>query len=153
MNVNFADETFDVITCSHVYEHVPDSNKLMNEIYRLLKRNGVCYFAAGNRMKIIEGHYGLPFLSIIPKAIAHIYLKILKRGTFYYENHLSLNGLKKLISKFEIIDYTQKVIECPDKYYARDMVNPGSLKQKISIFVCKTAYWLFPTYIWLLRKK
>ena len=28
---------YDVITCSHIYEHVPDANKLMSEIYRLLK--------------------------------------------------------------------------------------------------------------------
>ena len=71
---------YDVITCSHIYEHVPDANKLMSEIYRLLKPGGVCFFAAGNRFKVIEGHYRLPFLSFFPKRISNLYLKITGKG-------------------------------------------------------------------------
>ena len=59
--------SFDVITCSQIYEHVPSDKKLMDEIMRLLKPGGVCYFAAVNRFKIIEPHYKLPFLSYLPK--------------------------------------------------------------------------------------
>ena len=48
MNTNFESESFDVITCSHIYEHVPDSKKLFLEIYRLLKKGGICFFSSGN---------------------------------------------------------------------------------------------------------
>ena len=37
MHVSFPDETFDVVICSHVYEHVPDAAVLMSEVRRMLK--------------------------------------------------------------------------------------------------------------------
>jgi SAM-dependent methyltransferase len=152
MNISFPDNSFDVIICAQVYEHVPDAGRLMIEIYRLLKPNGVCYFAAGNRIVFIEEHYNLPFLSIIPKHLAHYYLRILKRGDYYYENHLSFWGLKRLTAQFEIIDYTRKIIADPEKYYATDVLKKGSIKQKIALMLVKTLYWLSTDYIWLLKK-
>ena len=32
------------------------------------------------------------------------------------------------------------------------MLRSGSLKQKLALAVLKAAYWLCPTYIWILRK-
>lgn len=39
-NIQYPDESFDVIYCSHVLEHVPDDKKAMREIYRVLKGYG-----------------------------------------------------------------------------------------------------------------
>ena len=39
-NLPFSDETFDVIYCSHVLEHVPDDRKAMQECCRVLKQSG-----------------------------------------------------------------------------------------------------------------
>ncbi|MFX0557367.1 class I SAM-dependent methyltransferase [Maribacter sp. CXY002] len=36
----FADNSFDVILCNHVLEHIPDDTKAMQELYRVLKPNG-----------------------------------------------------------------------------------------------------------------
>ncbi|MCV6629588.1 MAG: methyltransferase domain-containing protein [Flavobacteriaceae bacterium] len=36
----FEDESFDVILCNHVLEHIPDDNKAMRELYRVLKTGG-----------------------------------------------------------------------------------------------------------------
>ncbi|MFH0732453.1 MAG: class I SAM-dependent methyltransferase [Candidatus Omnitrophota bacterium] len=152
MNLNFADASFDIVICAHVYEHVPDAIKLMSEIYRVLKPEGVCYFAAANRLKFIEMHYKLPLLSIMPKALAHLYLRALKKGNFYYENHLTLHGLRNLVSQFNVSDYTLKIIIDPQKYCATEMIAPESFKQRLAILIVKYAYWLCPTYIWLLRK-
>ena len=49
LNSPFSDESFDVIACSHIYEHVSDSRKLVSEIHRLLRPGGVCFFAAANK--------------------------------------------------------------------------------------------------------
>jgi SAM-dependent methyltransferase len=38
--IDFPDETFDVILCSHVLEHVIDDRKAMRELRRVLKRTG-----------------------------------------------------------------------------------------------------------------
>lgn len=36
----FADNSYDVILCNHVLEHIPDDIKAMQELYRVLKPNG-----------------------------------------------------------------------------------------------------------------
>lgn len=38
--IPFEDETFDVILCSHVLEHVPDDGKAMRELLRVMKKDG-----------------------------------------------------------------------------------------------------------------
>jgi SAM-dependent methyltransferase len=38
--IPFGENTFDVVLCNHVLEHVKDDIKAMNEIYRVLKPNG-----------------------------------------------------------------------------------------------------------------
>lgn len=39
-NLSFPDNSFDFIYCSHILEHVPDENKAMKELYRVLKPGG-----------------------------------------------------------------------------------------------------------------
>lgn len=36
----FENESFDVILCNHVLEHIPDDEKAMKELYRVLKKGG-----------------------------------------------------------------------------------------------------------------
>ncbi len=36
----FEDNTFDIVMCNHVFEHVPDDKKAMREVLRVLKPNG-----------------------------------------------------------------------------------------------------------------
>ena len=40
MNIQYENEYFEVIYCSHVLEHVPDDRKALREFYRVLKPNG-----------------------------------------------------------------------------------------------------------------
>ncbi|WP_038527130.1 class I SAM-dependent methyltransferase [Formosa agariphila] len=40
-NLPFDDESFDVILCNHVLEHIPDDTKAMQELYRILKPGGM----------------------------------------------------------------------------------------------------------------
>ena len=39
-DIQYPDQTFDVIYCSHVLEHVPDDKKAMREFHRVLKNDG-----------------------------------------------------------------------------------------------------------------
>lgn len=39
-SIQFEDETFDVILCSHVLEHVDDDRRAMREFFRVLKQDG-----------------------------------------------------------------------------------------------------------------
>lgn len=40
----FEDNSFDMILCNHVLEHIPDDTKAMQELYRVLKPNGIGIF-------------------------------------------------------------------------------------------------------------
>lgn len=40
----FEDNTFDVIFCNHVLEHIPDDTKAMEELYRVMKSGGYGIF-------------------------------------------------------------------------------------------------------------
>ncbi len=152
MSLPYKNETFDVVISSHIYEHVPDVNKMMAEIYRVLKKDGVCYFAGCNRLKWDEPHYHLPLLSAIPVPLAHIYLRIFRGVDHYYERHLSYWGLKRIVKEFNVTDYTQKTVLEPEKYGTEYMVKPGSLKAKVAGWVTKYFIWLSPGYIWVLKK-
>ncbi len=39
-NINYPDNTFSVIYCSHVLEHIPNDRKAMAELHRVLKQDG-----------------------------------------------------------------------------------------------------------------
>jgi len=149
---NFEENVFDVITCSHIYEHVPDDKILLDNIFKLLKPGGVCYFAAANKFQVIEPHYKLPFLSYFPKKIANFYIRLFTKENEYYENHKSYRELKNLVSKFETIDYTLKVIKNPSKYSAGNMLKEKTLIYYFVNFIARNFYFMIPTYIWLLKK-
>jgi len=153
MNFAVADNSIDVAVCNQVYEHVPDAARLMSEILRVLKPGAICYFAAENRFNIMEHHYNLPFLSVVPRRAAHFYLRLMRRGDYYYERLYTYWELKRLASRFEIVDYTSRIIREPERFHADDLVKPGSAARKIALLVLKTCYWLFPAYIWILKKK
>jgi predicted SAM-dependent methyltransferase len=43
-NLPFEDNTYDIILCNHVLEHIPDDTKAMQELYRVLKPGGMGIF-------------------------------------------------------------------------------------------------------------
>jgi SAM-dependent methyltransferase len=43
-NLPFEDNTYDVILCNHVLEHIPDDKKAMQELFRVLKPGGMGIF-------------------------------------------------------------------------------------------------------------
>ena len=40
-NIPYTDNTFDLILCNHILEHVPNDQKALQEIYRVLKKDGL----------------------------------------------------------------------------------------------------------------
>ncbi|UMY66779.1 MULTISPECIES: class I SAM-dependent methyltransferase [unclassified Flavobacterium] len=43
-NLPFADDTYDLILCNHVLEHIPDDTKAMQELFRVMKPGGMGIF-------------------------------------------------------------------------------------------------------------
>jgi ubiquinone/menaquinone biosynthesis C-methylase UbiE len=147
----FRDGNFDVVTCTHIYEHVTDPESLLREIRRVLKPGGLCYFAAANRLWPLEFHYRLLFLSWLPPAMSNIYLKLSGLGDTYDVKLLTLWSLRSLVKGFSVIDYTPKMVQDPASFDVEYMLAAGSVTQRLAMILVKFAYWLFPTYIWILH--
>jgi SAM-dependent methyltransferase len=43
-NLPFEDNSYDIVLCNHVLEHIPDDTKAMQELYRVLKPGGMGIF-------------------------------------------------------------------------------------------------------------
>jgi ubiquinone/menaquinone biosynthesis C-methylase UbiE len=153
MATGLPEASADVVTCTHVYEHVPDATRMMDEIYRILRPGGACLFIAGNRLTLMEADNHLPLLSLLPRPIADRYMRLARKGDRYYERTRTLWGLRRLAARFELRDYTRRVVEDPVRFHATDVVAPGTSRQRTALLALKTAYWLAPTYIWLLTKR
>lgn len=151
MKLSFKESSFDAVICTQVYEHVPNSQILFNEIYRVLKPNGICYLAALNRLWPMEPHYNLPFLAWFSKPISNLYVRLLGKAEKYYETPETYWKLKKLTDKFSVIDYTSKILTDPkkfgyeSKYYT--LIGP-IVKPFVQILK-----FLTPTLFWILIKK
>jgi len=152
LNLPFGDASFDVVVCSHVYEHVPDPVQMFSEISRVLKKGGICYFSAGNRLMWNEPHYNLPLLSVLPRPAAHLYIRLAGKARHYHEKHLTYWGLKTLVKNFSINDYTTRLVTEPARFHTDYMIRPGSFKATAARNLLRFAYWACPGYIWVLQK-
>lgn len=153
MALPVADGSVDIVICAHVYEHVPDAYRLMEEVHRVLKPKGVCYFAAGNRFQLIEPHYRIPLLSAIPRPLAHWLIRRLGVADHYHELHYSLFGLRRLTERFRRHDYTLRLIRDHEIFATTYMIPRARLKRSMIRWFAGLLYPLIPTYIWLLEKK
>lgn len=148
----FASSSFDVIVCNHVYEHTDNPARMLAEIRRVLSDSGICYFAGPNKYDVIEPHYGLPFLSWLPRIPANIYMKITGKGECYSERPYSYPEIKKLLGDFEVTGYTEKIVNDPALYAATDILPPGSFKRWFAAFLFRSAPFFFPGFVFVLRK-
>lgn len=70
-------ESFDVVVCNQVYEHVASPSTLIANIARVLRPGGTCYFAGPNLLWPVEPHVFLPFVHWLPRSWIHGLLKFL----------------------------------------------------------------------------
>ncbi len=144
LNLKFSRGKFDVVICTHIYEHVSNPQKLFDEIYRVLKPGGACYLAAINALWLIEPHHNLPFLSWLPKSLGNLYVKALGKSDKYHENPMFYRQLKNIVKKFKIVDYTGKILTNPKKFGYQNPSIPGFAANYLKYFT--------PTFFWILIK-
>jgi SAM-dependent methyltransferase len=139
--------TVDVVVLNHIYEHVVDPEVLAAEVARVLAPNGVAYLGLGNRLGVMEPHYRLPFLSWLPRPLAHRYVRAFGRAGRYHERFRTRRGLRRLFGALDIWDYTLPVLADPHRFGAREEV-PGMVSRSPAA-VLAAMVPLIPTYIWI----
>ena len=63
----FPDDHFDFVFHNQVFEHVPDINLALKEIFRVLKPSGLMLSIFPSREIIWDGHCGIPFIHWFPR--------------------------------------------------------------------------------------
>jgi SAM-dependent methyltransferase len=149
----FADGSFDLLIVNHVYEHVGEQNVFFAEVRRVLAPSGLAYLAAAGRWQVIEPHYGLPFLSWLPPALANAYLKASGRREAYDVHLLSFPRLFRLLKSFARTEYTARIIAEPRRFAATDVVGAGGFRRRAAAFVARRFPALIPTRIFVLRPR
>jgi MPBQ/MSBQ methyltransferase len=89
--VDFAPESFDVITCWNVLEHIDDLNGVILTARRLLKTGGLLYIICPNYMAWRqEAHYHVPWKPnpLLPREHAVAYLTSLGKDPKFFETSI-----------------------------------------------------------------
>jgi len=69
-NLPFEDNTFDIVYSNHVLEYIIGYKKVLDQIIRVIKPNGVCYLTFPNKARLI-GYVGARGLNLFSKVRAN----------------------------------------------------------------------------------
>ena len=145
--IPLASGSVDVAICNHIYEHVVHPDRLFAELRRVIHPNGMLYLGLGNRLGVMEPHYRLPFLSWLPRPLAHRYVRITGKAQHYHEEFATRSGLRELCAGLHVWDYTLSLLAEPARFAARDAV-PG-WASRIPSALLRALLPIVPTYIWV----
>jgi ubiquinone/menaquinone biosynthesis C-methylase UbiE len=83
------DGSFTVATAWNILEHVEDPFPVIREAHRLLSKGGYFMGVAPNYAAFRrEAHYQLPWLPLMPRWVAGLYLRLLGRKTAFFEENV-----------------------------------------------------------------
>ena len=95
--LSFEDESFDIIFCFDVIEHLSDTSNLLNEAYRLLKKNGIFIISTPNRNRFFN------FFQLILGLRSYPWPPKPSTNNDPYSQHIieySIKSLKDLLGKY-----------------------------------------------------
>jgi ubiquinone/menaquinone biosynthesis C-methylase UbiE len=145
----FKSETFQRIISQMVLEHVFKVKKYLQEIFRVLRQEGLVYIALPNRMFPIEPHTKIPLITYLPHRLFQKIINI-KLGKIYPLNYLNygvLNNIKKMGFR-NIWDITIFFLKRAPRFYP-------SIPLVLCQFLIKTyriLRFFIPTWIWIFQK-
>lgn len=150
--LKYKNNSFDVVICHEVYSYLEHPNLLLEEIYRVLKVKGICFFSADNFLFPIESQYKLPILLYLPNPLAKLYLKFRGYKQYYLGRYKTYWQLKNLCKNFIVHDYTLKILKNPQKYQFSRLLKYKKIVDFLPDQILSFLYYFLPTYIWILEK-
>lgn len=126
LELPYENEQFDCILCRNVISHTDTEGmkKVINEIYRILRKDGECYLTLGSKDSWGFKQEGWPLID------ENTRLRM-EKGPEYKTPHfyVDYNLAKKLFNKFEIIkiyqviDYYEKNSEVSESYHYHILIH------------------------------
>jgi ubiquinone/menaquinone biosynthesis C-methylase UbiE len=152
-NLPFFDEEFDIVVSNHIIEHVSDHRKHLNEIARVLKKDGLVYLATPNKFWPWEVHYRLPLIHYLPGYLFNGLLKLMK--IFTEEVHLlTWKKLEDIAGmKFLIIAYSDKICRNTTSYFMKVPPVFDKILHLVPESIYKKMIFFLPTIVVILQKK
>lgn len=147
-DVPFGSDSMDIVVSNHVIEHVgaaQDQLSHLEEIARVLRQDGFCYLATPNRWWIWEPHFALPFLSWLPVAAQHVYVRATKRAQRYDCRLVSRRELIEMVANARLTweDVTAEAI--------RQSLPYSPLTSRLPDWLLRQVARISPTYVMTLR--
>jgi SAM-dependent methyltransferase len=150
-----ASESMDGIVVNHILEHAASPSSVLDEVWRVLKPDGVCYLAVPNRFWPLEPHYRLWLLSWLPRWLAHRYVRLAGRGTRYPEQLPSYWSIRQLTSRFSVEDLTPALLKDPERFFPDDpaLLAQARKIQWLPLWLVKILVPAAPSWVLILRKE
>ena len=103
VDLPFPDDSFDCVISNHCVEHTggrAEQERHVRELGRVLRPDGIGYFAVPNRWGLLEPHFKLPGLSWFPTVAAQSrYVRLARRGERYDCRLLSRRDIRELFAQ------------------------------------------------------
>ena len=101
-NIPFDDQSFDLVIAKDVLEHVDDVQMSIRELLRVARK--YVYILGPNYLYPYEAHFKIPFPPMLPKALARVYLKLLRFNKKQIDflnhiNYITKPGLMRVIRR------------------------------------------------------
>lgn len=151
--MRFVSSFFDVIVCNQVYECMDNPKILMDELYRVLKPDGIVFFGAPNKYSFWTGQYRLPLVTFLPQSLASLYLRLFKRGSEYAPYYKSYKELEKLSHKFLIEKKTAQIMANPRLYKFTNIIKFENITGLFPLSFWQRMEPFLPNFVWILRKE
>jgi len=150
-----AENSMDIILRNQVYEHVPNPQYLIEEIYRMLKPGGYCYFAGPNLLFPIEPHVFWPLVHWLPRPVAVKLMQICGSKQVLDAESTTYWTLKQWLHRFEVTNAVPFIIKHPEIYGRDSWLKPFWLWQLLSYVptsLLQAGTWLSPGLVFILKK-
>ncbi len=144
------DNSMDVIICNQVYEHVPDPQFLIKEIYRILKPGGYCYFAGPNLLFPVEPHVFWPFVHWLPRSLAVKLMQAFGSNGILDAYSKDFWTLNRWFDGFEVINALPWMIKNPRAIGKYQMI--WILVSHVPKRIINLLSVISPAFVFILRK-
>lgn len=161
----FHDKSFDIVTVWNLLEHVRDYKMVLNEVDRVLKKDGFIFLKSPNYLAIREeAHYHLLWLPLMPRKIARFYLKLRGRNpeffmkNIYYVTNIGVSKHLKAMG-YELGSDTVIKLQHPSLVVSKvkakilKMVKRFKLEPMLRIWIFASYFNPFNGTIWVCARK